>query len=74
MANLRMKCVLNLLVCFSLVITHSVIAKESLDDGEIIAIYNQLNSFDIEKGLLAAQRANSLKVRALGEMVAKNHN
>jgi len=46
---------------------------QPLSDGQIVAIYDQVNSFDIEAALLAAARAESPSVRALAATVAKDH-
>jgi putative membrane protein len=45
----------------------------ALNDGEIVAIYDQVNSFDIETALLGAARAESPSVRALAATVARDH-
>lgn len=45
----------------------------ALDDGQLIAIYNQVNTFDVETGALAVERAHSDEVRALGRMVTTDH-
>ena len=45
----------------------------ALSDGEIIGIYNQVNSFDVENALLALALADSEKVRNLAAMVATDH-
>ena len=63
----------------SLLITMSLLGSvgksnaASFTDGEIIAIYNQVNSFDIESASLAISKANSPKVIELAKMVAKDH-
>ncbi len=44
-----------------------------LGDAAIIAIYNQVNSFDIETALVGQTKAHSSDVRALAEMVARDH-
>jgi len=46
---------------------------QTLSDGEIVAIYDQVNSFDIETALLGAARAKSPSVRALAATVARDH-
>jgi putative membrane protein len=46
---------------------------QTLSDGEIVAIYDQVNSFDIETALLGAARAKSPSVRALAAAVARDH-
>ena len=47
--------------------------QPALDDGAIIAIYNQVNSFDIETALLGQVMGHSPDVRALGKMVSSDH-
>jgi putative membrane protein len=44
-----------------------------LSDGEILAIYNQTNTFDIETGQLGDARGATKDVRALGRMVVADH-
>jgi putative membrane protein len=44
-----------------------------LSDGQILAIYNQVNTFDIETGRLGDARGASDDVRALGRMVVADH-
>ena len=44
-----------------------------LSDGEIIGIYNQVNSFDIETALLAMTQGHSEKVKKLAAMVSADH-
>lgn len=44
-----------------------------LSDGEIIGIYIQVNSFDIETALLAMTQAHSEKVKKLAAMVSSDH-
>ena len=46
---------------------------QTLSDGEIVAIYDQVNGFDIETALLGAARAKSPSVRALAAAVARDH-
>lgn len=46
---------------------------DDLDDAAIIGIYSQVNSFDIETALLGQLRGNSDRVRAIGEMVSRDH-
>jgi putative membrane protein len=48
-------------------------AKISLSDGEILAIYDQTNTFDIETGRMAEERGATEEVRALGRMVVSDH-
>lgn len=45
----------------------------SLTDGEIIGIYNQVNSFDVEMALLATTQSNSDKVIRLAKSVSNDH-
>lgn len=45
----------------------------NLSDGEIIGIYIQVNSFDIETALLAMTQAHSEKVKKLAAMVSSDH-
>ena len=44
-----------------------------LSDAQIIGIYSQVNSFDIETALLGELKGNSEQVRAIGRMVAADH-
>src|SRR6185295_18165630 len=44
-----------------------------LDDGQVLAIYDQTNTFDIETGRLGSARGASEEVRALGRMVVTDH-
>ena len=46
---------------------------DGLSDAEIIGIYSQVNSFDIETALLGEVMGQSEEVRALGEMVSNDH-
>lgn len=46
---------------------------QTLRDGEIVAIYTQVNGFDIETALLGAARAASPSLRALADTVARDH-
>ena len=45
----------------------------ALTDGAIFAIYNQVNSMDIETALLGEMKGNAEDVRALGRMVSGDH-
>lgn len=45
----------------------------ALTDGAIFAIYNQVNSMDIETALLGELKGNAQGVRALGHMVSSDH-
>ena len=51
----------------------SLEASPPLDDATIIGIYNQVNSFDIEAGLLGMQLGHTEAVRTLGQMVSTDH-
>ena len=44
-----------------------------LDDSAIIAIYNQVNGFDIQTGHLGVKNGHSEAVRELGKMVSHDH-
>ena len=46
---------------------------QALTDGEVVAVYAQVNSFDIEAALLGASRGKAPSVRALAAMVAGDH-
>ncbi len=48
-------------------------ANTSMDDGAIIAIYNQVNTFDIETAGLGIAQAKDQRVKALAQMVQKDH-
>ena len=45
----------------------------AFSDGEIIRIYNQVKSFDIETALLAMTNGHSKKVKKLAAMVSADH-
>lgn len=63
-------------ICLILFIPFSSFAgtpKKSLSDGEIIGIYNQVNSFDIETALLAIVNGKSEKVKKLATDVSNDH-
>ncbi len=45
----------------------------ALDDPTIVAIFDAANSWDIETGQLAAQKATSAEVRKLGQRFASDH-
>lgn len=47
--------------------------SKTLDDTAIMAIYDQVNSFDIETALIGEVKGHSPKVRALGKMVSGDH-
>lgn len=46
---------------------------QTLTDSQIVAIYDQVNTFDIEAALLGEARAQSPDIRALARMVASDH-
>lgn len=48
-------------------------AGENLDDATILAIFDQTNTADVWVGRIAAMKAHSEDVRALGRMVATDH-
>lgn len=48
-------------------------AGEKLDDATIFAIFDQANTTDIWAGRIAVKKAHSEEVRALGKMVASDH-
>ena len=45
----------------------------ALDDGTIVAIFDNANTADIETGKLAAKRGHSKEVRQFGAMLARDH-
>jgi putative membrane protein len=47
--------------------------RATLTDAEVVGIYIQVNSFDIEAALLARAQASSKSVRALASQVATDH-
>lgn len=67
------KLILPLLIAVSLVGIVNKSNATNFTDGQIIAIYNQVNSFDIESAGLAISKASSIKVKKLAQMVAKDH-
>ncbi len=44
-----------------------------INDAAIVAIYNQVNSIDIETALVGQVKGHSSEVRALAEMVSRDH-
>lgn len=48
-------------------------APGALTDGEILAIYNQVNGFDIETSALGLERGQDPQVLALAQMVQTDH-
>src|SRR3954447_10703121 len=53
--------------------TSSAAAANSLSDGQIIGIYIQVNSFDLETALLGRAQATSESVRDVAKHVASDH-
>lgn len=51
----------------------SMSAAGDLSDAQIIGIYSQVNSFDIETAMLGELKGHSEDVRALGRMVSGDH-
>jgi putative membrane protein len=51
----------------------NAMAAAKLDDATILAIFDQANSVDIWAGRLGVQKGKSAEVRALGKMVATDH-
>ncbi|HBR97757.1 MAG TPA: hypothetical protein DD979_10320 [Gammaproteobacteria bacterium] len=49
------------------------VSAGELDDGAIIAIYNQVNTFDIETAGLGIAKGSSPQVVSLAEMVQRDH-
>lgn len=47
--------------------------SDGLSDAQILAIYSQVNSFDIETALIGELMGQSDQVRALGAMVSGDH-
>ncbi len=45
----------------------------AIDDAAIVGIFDAANSWDISTGTLAGTRASSPEVKALGEMLARDH-
>lgn len=46
---------------------------DGLSDAQILGIYSQVNSFDIETALLGQLKGESGQVRAIGKMVSNDH-
>ena len=57
----------------ALALAAPVYAGEMLSDAQIIGIYSQVNSFDIETALLGELKGHSDDVRAIGSMVSGDH-
>ena len=66
--------VCGMMIATALTIPLSDTAKAGgLNDAAIIAIYNQVNSIDIETAIVGELMAHTEDVRALAHMVAKDH-
>lgn len=61
-----------ILIMFAFGVAHAE-EELTLTDGEIIGIYNQVNSFDIESALLAVTRSENIQVINLATQVANDH-
>ena len=61
------------LIVTALAISSTNALADGLSDAEVIGIYAQVNSFDIETALLGELRGQSEEVRALGRMVSGDH-
>lgn len=48
-------------------------AEAKLDDATIFAIFDEANTSDVWAGRIAVKKAHSEEVRALGKMVAQDH-
>jgi len=57
----------------ALMLSTPMVQAGELSDAEIIGIYSQVNSFDIETALLGELLGQSDEVKALGEMVSNDH-
>jgi putative membrane protein len=54
-------------------VTPTPARAQKLDDPTIVAIFDAANTWDMETGSLAAQRAKSKQVRDFGAMLARDH-
>ena len=54
-------------------VSRAPVGGAALTDAEVLGVYIQVNSFDIETALLARAQATSPAVRALAAQVAKDH-
>ena len=59
--------------CLSTLICIGQAAAAPPNDSQILGIYIQVNSFDVETALLGKSQANSDEVRALAQHVASDH-
>jgi putative membrane protein len=55
------------------VLTGTAVAKEKLDDATIFAILDETHTADVWAARIAIEKAHSEEVRALGKMVARDH-
>lgn len=51
----------------------STAQADTLSDAQILGIYSQVNSFDIETALLGQLKGTSEQVREIGKMVSTDH-
>jgi len=70
---IRYQSVLMVIIALASALSGRAQSSSDLDDSAIIGIYNQVNSFDIESALLAANQADSADVRKLSQQVARDH-
>lgn len=61
------------LVLATLLVNGQAYGGEKLDDATIFAIFDEANTTDVWAGRLAVKKAHSEEVRALGKMVASDH-
>ena len=63
-----------IIIAATMLVSLSGVAQAGkLDDAAILAIYNQVNSIDIETALLGELMGHSQDVRTLAKMVANDH-
>ena len=60
-------------LCLAALACNAPVAAGTLSDAQILGIYIQVNSFDIETALLGRAQAGSDAVRSLAEHVASDH-
>ena len=70
---MKIQQVLSLLTILALLGFSSSVAADKASDANLVAIYNQVNSFDIETGTLAILKGKNKAVIELGEMVKSDH-
>lgn len=61
------------LVLATLLVNGQAYGGESLDDATIFATFDEANTTDVWAGRIAIKKAQSAEVRALGKMVASDH-